>query len=95
VAHYTRRIVVSREWFEQLEAYLQADERTTDTSDPAWPLLLVTPYGKTLEFAPANRDTAKPPQRFVVVPRELFDQAVRELRFECSPTADDLTELVR
>jgi hypothetical protein len=57
VARYTRRIVVSREWFEQLEAYLQADERCTNSKDnskdPAWPLLLVTPYGKTLEFVPA------------------------------------------
>lgn len=49
---YARTVIVSREWFDQLEAYLQADERFANTSE-SWALILVTPSGKTLRFQEA------------------------------------------
>lgn len=41
-----------------------------------------------------RREASAAARDFVMVPRELFDQALRELRFERSPTADDLAELL-
>ncbi len=54
-----RRISMPRAWFEQLEACLHADERCTRTSEVPWPLLLVTPFGKTLAFVPEQTTDAE------------------------------------
>lgn len=47
---YQRIIDVSQEFHEQLESYLQADERFTANEDPESPYVLITPSGKKLLF---------------------------------------------
>jgi hypothetical protein len=50
-APHTRRIEVPPDWLDQLEGFLQADERAVAKEDPAFALVLLTPWGKTLVFA--------------------------------------------
>jgi hypothetical protein len=46
-----RTIWVSREWFEQLENYLDASERVADHDKPFWSLRFKTDNDKIVVFA--------------------------------------------
>jgi hypothetical protein len=45
-----RTIWVSKEWFEQLEAYTEPDERITDHTYPFNSMRFLTPAGKVVVF---------------------------------------------